>query len=166
MQLAAFSTVEQQVRTNDLLESLGARVGALGMSQLAGWVGMEARAATPVQFDGAPLTLTLRADPLADSAQIVVRDTGGNVVQRLDAAAETGPVLWAGVGDTGAPLPAGRYDIALESYRAGDLLGARAAELHGRIVEARNDGDRITLVFAGGEEVPSGEILGLRAPEG
>ena len=166
VQLAAFSTVEQQVRTNDLLESLGARVGALGMSQLAGWVGMEARAATPVKFDGAPLTLTLRADPLADSAQIVVRDTGGNVVQRLDAAAETGPVLWAGVGDTGAPLPAGRYDIALESYRAGDLLGARAAELHGRIVEARNDGDRITLVFAGGEEVPSGEILGLRAPEG
>src|SRR6056297_4362639 len=122
VQLATFSTVEQQVRTNDLLESLGARVGALGMSQLAGWVGMEARAVTPVEFDGTPLTLTLRADPLADSAQIVVRDTKGDIVQRLDAPADTGPVQWAGVGGNGAPLSSGRYDITLESYRAGELL--------------------------------------------
>jgi len=166
VQLATFSTVEQQVRTNDLLESLGARVGALGMSQLAGWVGMEARAVTPVEFDGTPLTLTLRADPLADSAQIVVRDTKGDIVQRLDAPADTGPVQWAGVGGNGAPLSSGRYDITLESYRAGELLGAHPAELHGRIVEARNDDDQITLIFEGGEEVASGEILGLREPQG
>ncbi len=42
-QLAAFSTVEQAVLTNDLLKSLAAQMGDSSMSQLAGWVGMEAR---------------------------------------------------------------------------------------------------------------------------
>src|SRR6056297_409059 len=81
VQLATFSTVEQQVRTNDLLETLGDRMGAMGMSQLSGWVGMAARAIAPVQFDGAPVTLTVPPVPLADAAQIVARDSTGTIVQ-------------------------------------------------------------------------------------
>jgi flagellar basal-body rod modification protein FlgD len=43
VQLATFSGVEQQVKTNDLLQSLAQQMGIMGMSQLAGWVGMEAQ---------------------------------------------------------------------------------------------------------------------------
>ena len=48
VQLATFSGVEQQVRTNDLLGDLGAQFGVMGMSQLGAWVGQEARAPGPV----------------------------------------------------------------------------------------------------------------------
>ena len=57
VQLATFSGVEQQVRTNDLLEGLAAQMNLTGMAELAGWVGMEARASAPVQFGATPLTL-------------------------------------------------------------------------------------------------------------
>lgn len=35
VQLATFSSVEQQVRTNDLLVALGAQFGSMGMAQFA-----------------------------------------------------------------------------------------------------------------------------------
>ncbi|MDJ0822736.1 MAG: flagellar hook capping FlgD N-terminal domain-containing protein, partial [Paracoccaceae bacterium] len=41
-QLATFSSVEQQVLTNDLLRDLGASMGGNLMSELGNWVGMEA----------------------------------------------------------------------------------------------------------------------------
>ncbi|EDM73051.1 Possible FlgD protein [Roseobacter sp. AzwK-3b] len=165
VQLATFSTVEQQVRTNDLLETLGDRMGAMGMSQLSGWVGMEARAIAPVQLDGAPVTLTVPPVPLADAAQIVARDSTGTIVQRSDVSIEGGTLQWAGVGPNGAPLPSGRYDLAVESFSNGESLGETPVQVHGRIVEARNDAGAITLVLAGGQDVPAESILGLRHPD-
>ena len=165
VQLATFSTVEQQVRTNDLLTSLGDRLGALNMSQLSGWVGMEARARIPVFFDGAPVTLTTEGARLADKAQLVVRDAGGNEVLRQDIAPFRQQIDWAGVRPDGTPLPAGRYDIAVESLSQGEVIGRTPVEVHGRIVEARNQEGRALLVLETGQELPSEDILALRAPD-
>ena len=85
VQLATFSGVEQQVRTNDLLESLANGLGLSGMSQLAGWVGMEARVNAPAVFDVAPITLAPEPDPSSDNAVLVVRDEFGRVVPTLRA---------------------------------------------------------------------------------
>jgi len=166
VQLATFSNVEQQVRTNQLLESLGDRMGAIGMAQLSGWVGMEARAEVPVQFDGSPLTLTLQPDTLADTAQLVVTDSRGIVVQRTDVPAQAGAVTWAGIGAGGVPLPHGRYAITLASFANGEHLSDGPVQVHGRIVEARNTDGQITLVMEGGQEVASDKVLSLRAPQG
>ncbi len=166
VQLATFSNVEQQVRTNQLLESLGDRMGALGMAQLSGWVGMEARAEVPVQFDGSPLTLTLQPDTLADTAQLVVTDSRGIVAQRTDVPAQVGAVTWAGIGAGGIPLPHGRYAITLASFANGEHLSDSPVQVHGRIVEARNTDGQITLVMEGGQEVASDKVLSLRAPQG
>lgn len=54
VQLATFSSVEQQVKTNDLLTSLGQQFELMGLSQLAGWVGMEARVAPRPNSTEAP----------------------------------------------------------------------------------------------------------------
>lgn len=166
VQLATFSNVEQQVRTNQLLESLGDRMGAVGMAQLSGWVGMEARAQVPVQFDGTPVSLTLTPDKLADAAQLVVSDANGTEVQRIDVAPQAGPVLWAGVDAGGVPLPEGRYTAEVASFNNGQHLSDSPAHVHGRIVEARNADGQITLVMEGGQEVASDKILSLRGPDG
>lgn len=162
VQLATFSTVEQQVKTNDLLSSLGDRIAGLGVAQLSGWVGMTARAQMPVAFDGTPATINVTAAPLADSAELVVRNESGDVVQRLSAPAESGRLIWAGVDDTGAPLPPGRYSLALDSYPDDELLATNPAETNDRIVEARNEGGRTILVMAGGQEIAADDVIGLR----
>lgn len=162
VQLATFSTVEQQVKTNDLLTSLADRIGGLGVAQLSGWVGMTARAQMPVSFDGAPVSLTVEASAEADNAELVVRNQAGDVVSRQVVPGESGTMEWAGLDDTGAPLPAGTYAISLESYRGDELLGSKDVIVHDRIVEARNDGGQTILVMAGGQEIAASEVLGLR----
>src|SRR6056297_3909166 len=47
VQLATFSGVEQQVKTNDLLGSLLSGLASSGMAQMASWIGREARTDGP-----------------------------------------------------------------------------------------------------------------------
>lgn len=164
VQLATFSTVEQQVQTNVLLADLGGQIGALSVAQLSGWVGMDARAEMPVEFVDDPVKLTLRNSDLADSAQLVVYNSQGNEIQRLDVPKEGGDYVWTGTDGLGDLLPAGTYTLSTESFSKGELIETSPVEVHSRIVEARNDNGQPVLVMEGGQEVSSGQILGLREP--
>lgn len=164
VQLATFSTVEQQVQTNNLLTALGNQFSALSVAQLSGWVGMEARAEMPVEFDGDPVKLTLPTDTLADAAQLVVLNAQGKEVQRLDIPKAGGSYTWSGVDSSGDPLPSGTYTIVTESFSQSDLIATKPVEVHALIVEARNDNGQPTLVMENGQQVFSSQILGLRDP--
>ena len=161
-QLATFSTVEQQVRTNELLTALGAQMGALSVSQLSSWVGMTARAEMPVNFTGSPVTITTQGHTLAEQAILVVHDSNGNEVQRQEIDPARQDIEWAGVSDTGNPLPAGSYTLSVESVAQGEVMATAPVHVHGRIVEARNENGRPILVMEGGQEVESADIVGLR----
>ncbi len=165
VQLATFSGVEQQVRTNDLLEALAAQMGVSGMAQLAGWVGMEARAVMPGHFDGAPITLTPNPEPTADRADLVVRNLDGFEVQRIPISLSKDPITWTGLDGNGAELPHGTYSFEVESFSNGALSRTDPAEIYSRIVEARADGGATILVMEGGAEVPASEVTAIREPE-
>lgn len=161
-QLAAFSSVEQQTRTNDLLADLGAQFSLFGMSQLAGWVGQEARSDAPVWYSGASVTLMPNPAQRADRTVLVVRDAAGDVVSREDIPVSTAPYAWFGADATGNPLPEGAYALTLENYTGEQLLGESAVESYQRILEARNGPSGTTLVLEGGIDVPATRITALR----
>lgn len=163
VQLATFSGVEQQVRGNQLLESLAAQLGVMGMAQLSGWVGMEARAVAPVNFDGQPVALSPQVEATADRAVLVVRDARGTEVQRQDLTLPAAPLDWAGTAADGRTLPAGQYTFEVESYAGDGLLAITPVETFSRVVEARVEGGQTLLVLEGGIEVPASGITGLRA---
>lgn len=164
VQLATFSGVEQQVRTNDLLESLAGGLGASGLAQLAGWVGMEARSTAPALFDGAPLTLALDSAPGADSAVLVARNTFGIEVSRQETPLGQNTIEWAGTAQNATPLPAGQYSFTLESYSAGEILDVSAVASYARVTEARQGLNGVEVVLEGGVVVPSEQITALREP--
>ena len=163
-QLATFSSVEQQVLTNQLLTGLGEQIGTLGVAQLSGWVGMEARAEIPVAFSGDPVTLTLRTDSLAESAQLVVRNSQGAEIQRLDVPPQDGDYLWTGRDDLGNPLSAGSYSITVESISQDAVIATTPVEVHGLIVEATTNQGVSSLVLDSGQTVAADQVLGLSAP--
>ena len=165
VQLATFSTVEQQVLTNDLLAGLGAQMGALGLGQLSGWIGLEAEAKTPVTFDGTPVQLTAAVDPLADAAQLVVTNAAGIVVQRQDIAPQSGRITWAGRDTAGLPLQSGTYQVSVQSLAEGEVIVRHDAHIHSRITEARQEDGETRLVLANGQTVPASAVLGLRPPD-
>ena len=162
VQLATFSGVEQQVCSNQLLEGLAEQLGVMGLAQLSGWIGMEARAAGPAWFDGSPVTLSLAPASTAQEAVLVVRDAGGAVVGRTEMLPTTGEVDWVGVDANGDPLPPGLYSFELESYTNGDLMRSDPVEVYARISEARNENGQTVLVFEGGNKLPASAVSALR----
>ena len=161
-QLAAFSSVEQQTRTNDLLGDLGAQFSLFGMSQLAAWVGQEARSDAPVWYSGSPVTLSPTVAERADRAVLVVRDANGSVVSREDIPVGTAPYDWFGGDAAGNPLPQGAYALSVDNYTGEQLLGESPVESYQRILEARNGPAGTTLILAGGVEVAASRITALR----
>ena len=166
VQLATFSSVEQQVQTNELLSGLGSQMATLGMGQLSGWIGLDAEAHAPVRFAGDPVTLGTTVDTAADAARLIVTDAQGDVVQRADIPPQSGPIVWSGRDAQGRPLADGTYGISVQSLSGGEEVASHEATLHGRIAEARLDGEDVRLVLASGQSVQPGDIVGLRPPQG
>ncbi|MBP1805056.1 flagellar hook capping FlgD N-terminal domain-containing protein [Rubellimicrobium aerolatum] len=161
-QLATFSGVEQQVKTNDLLNSLSAQLALSGLGVMAGWVGQEARAAMPARFDGSPVTIVPSVDSAADEAQLVVRDPSGREVARGAIPVSSEPVEWAGVGEDGSPLASGLYSFEVVSLKDGQVLGSKVAEVYGTVTEVRTENGATVLVMEGGATVASSAVTGLR----
>ena len=164
VQLATFSGVEQQSRTNQLLERLNGQFGMMGMAQLATWVGQEARAAVPVWLDETAVTLSPEPAKTADRAVLVVRDATGQLVSREDMPASTDPYQWLGADAKGDPLPRGLYSLSLESYAGEQLIATTPVQSYARIIEAQTGLKGTTLLLAGGVEVAASDVTALRVP--
>ncbi len=162
-QLATFSGVEQQVRTNSLLESLASQFGTNGLAQFASWVGMEAKVTAAVPFDGAPLVLYPAPAAGADQTVLVALDAAGHEVSRNPAPVGNDSILWAGSDAAGQPLAPGLYSFRLENYAAGDLIGTTDVASYTRITEVRSGAEGTSLVLSGGSEVMATAISALRA---
>lgn len=165
VQLATFSGVEQQVRTNQLLADLQGKFQQLGMSEMASWIGKEARVAAPVIYDGSPLTLSPNPAVGADRAVLVVKDAQGNLVSREEIPVSAEPYQWLGAGADGAPLPPGTYSIELESLSGDRVITTQPVEHYARVIEARGGPQGTKLVLEGGIEVLAVDVTALRTPQ-
>lgn len=166
VQLATFSSVEQQVQTNDLLMTIIEQLMAMNVSQMAGWVGMDAQALAPGYFDGNPVETVLYPDPAADSVDFVVKNQDGEVVYRSTIDPEQENLSWDGTNLEGEVVPEGLYTFYTESFAEGTSLGFQEADVYSRIIEARATETGVVLVLEGGATVSAAEITALRAPDG
>lgn len=164
VQLATFSSVEQQVLSNDLLRALNTQMGTMGMSQLAGWVGMEARAPAPAYFDGFPVHVATDPATGADAANLVVRNEDGDIVQRIAIPTSPETVQWEGFDATDQLFPSGNYTFEVESLLLGEVINTNTAETYSRITEARMDGGQTLLMLSGGGIIAASQISALREP--
>lgn len=164
VQLATFSSVEQQVLTNDLLTNLMSQMSSTSISQLAGWVGMEARTAAPVHFDGSPVTLTPRTAVLADEAWLVVRDQTGAEIARDAINPSGGDITWAGVDANGTPFASGIYSFEVENVAKGEVIGTTPVEHYANVTEAQNADGAMVLILDGGVPVYASDVSALRNP--
>lgn len=162
VQLATFSSVEQQVLTNDLLAGLAGQFGTLGMAQMAHWVGMEGRVSAPVHFDGDPIEIVPQFEKLADMAVLVVRDSLGTEVQRLNIDPSETSVLWDGASGQGEAFASGQYTFEVESHADGELLATSSAQVYARIDEVQSDSGETILVLEGGAQVTASAVTALR----
>ncbi|WP_368345214.1 flagellar hook capping FlgD N-terminal domain-containing protein [Pelagovum sp. HNIBRBA483] len=161
VQLATFSGVEQQVRTNQLLEAaFGSRQGA---AAYADWIGREASAPVAAVFDGAPLTVTIDPALSGTGARLVARDENGATVTNIALSGQAGPLEWAGVGTDGMPLARGTYRFSALQSAEGGGFSEHPVSVYARVTEVRfsPDGDA-EIVFASGDTTMVEAVNGLR----
>lgn len=124
-QMTQFSSLEQQIQTNENLETLVSSVG--GMEQYAAFqlLGTEIVASSDsFSFSGEDVELGFNLEESADDVNIYVMDANGAVVASLDVGqAEAGStfVSWDGTGDDGDPVASGDYTFAIRSGDETDL---------------------------------------------
>jgi flagellar basal-body rod modification protein FlgD len=163
VQLATFSAVEQQVRTNQLLESMAGEKAVSTLSSYAGWIGLEALAPADVWFNGAPVPIAPRLAAGADRGTLVVTAPDGTEVSRQAVTADGSVLDWAGVTSDGAPLPRGSYRLTLESHLGGRLLSTDPVPAYAVVREVSTGPDGGVLIeLDGGATVPAAAVLGLR----
>lgn len=163
-QLATFSGVEQQVKTNDLLTALAAQMGTQGMAQMASWVGKEARAPVAAHFTGTPITIAPNPASAADKVELVVKNAAGVEVQRTTIPVSANTMEWAGVGADGTPLSNGNYSFTVESSVAGQVILTEPADVYSTIQEVRSEGGQTILILSGDVAVSSSQVSALRDP--
>ncbi len=162
VQLATFSGVEQQVRTNQLLTEMQSRFQQMGMAEMAGWIGKEARSDAAVRFEGLPVTLSPNPAQGATGAVLVVRDAQGGLVAREAVPVSSQPYSWLGADAAGNPLPQGLYTLSLESMGGDAVINTGPMEHYARVIEARGSPDGMRLVLEGGVEVKADRVTALR----
>ena len=163
VQLATFSGVEQQVRTNQLLQGLAERMGLSGICEYSSWIGREALSDAPAVFTGAPLDLAFQTLSGTDSAQVVVYDAAGVEAGRMPIVPGQTSAVWSGEGGGGVQLPAGWYTFRVENFSEGESIGFSRAGAYATVTEVSAAAEGPTLVLSGGVEVSPTEIRALRA---
>lgn len=163
VQLATFSGVEQQVRTNDVLATMSAQLGAMNVADLGAWVGAEVRAAVPAHFDSSPVSLHPTPASGAGRTVLVVYNSAGTVVDSMEIPVSDEEIKWAGVDPHGNPFPPGQYTFSLQSYSQDKLIDEHVLPVFSEVIEARVDDDGVILVLEGGAEVPASDVDAIRS---
>ena len=160
-QLASFSAVEQQIRSNDRLDAILAALGGDGAG-LAEWIGKEVQSAAAVPFDGDPVTLEVEPVKDAERAILVVEDAAGTEVARLPVDPAASSLSWAGETVSGPAAP-GAYRFSVEYLGEAELLETRPGRVYAEVVELRLGGNEPLLVLEGGEEISAEDVTAIRA---
>jgi len=161
-QLAMFSGVEQQVKSNELLAALGSQMQLSGLGEMAGWVGMEARIAVPANFEGVPIEIIPDPPTFAESATLVVYNKEGVEVQRQSMPVSDTPVVWDGISDDGTVLDHGLYTFAVEATSNGEVIDTHIPDIFADVSEVRLVDGVSVVVLAGGAIHPASSVSGLR----
>ena len=164
VQLATFSSVEQQVLTNDLLENLSAQTAATNMASLAQWVGMDAKAGNVAQYSGQTVKIDATSVSGADRLILNVTSASGQHITRQDIPLRGGDLTWDGRNNDGSLVEHGAYSMTIEAYSNGDLISTAPAEVFNTIKEVRLENGQTELVIGDNLSVASTEVTSLRRP--
>lgn len=157
-QIAQFSAVEQQVKTNETLETILSALGGEGLGALSPWLGASVETTGALRYDGeTPVALSVDPEPAATNAFLTVRTQDGLIVSRkpVDPAAVT--LEWDGAG--AAP---GFYRFTLERMAGEEPLPEAAPRGFAIVTEARSAATGAELVLESGDVVDAASIRAIR----
>lgn len=124
-QLATFSSLEQEVRSNSHLENIASLIGGLHSSIIAGqWLGETVAINTSwAPFEGNPVEYVVDIPEDVDETVLKVRDSTGNEVWSETVDPTKDSYFWNGdVKSSDDPAADGLYQYEIQMYKDGELV--------------------------------------------
>jgi flagellar basal-body rod modification protein FlgD len=168
-QLAQFSQVEQQTKSNTLLQSILDQVsGAGSLSQNAALIGKSVQTSIsnitlPASGNAAAVTVTVPGTSALKNLRIEVLDSGGNVARTVSAAKGETVFAFDGKDANGSRMAAGSYALRVVGEDAGNARqSAGTVSSAGKITEVRRDtAGAFVLALENGNTVSLDDIARL-----
>lgn len=146
-QLATFSSLEQQVRSNDTLDSIATMIGDLQSMLASEWIGEQVEIESSwVPYSGDPIEFNFDLPETATRAALTITDPSGNVVfnEDLDAAAES--QIWYGQSNGGGFASAGGlYQFSIDLYNGDEFLGGIAPRIVTTVTDITSENGKTSL---------------------
>lgn len=166
-QLVAFTGVEQQINTNQKLDSLVALSLGSSFSSALGYVGLEASyVSTEFYHDGSgtsEIKYALDSESFETVARVV--NENGDIIYEEDVSGNTGSqdFVWDGLTDQGEAAPAGTYEIRIDALDFdGNAVGSTTV-VKGEITGVETQ-DGVIYSIIGERAVAIGNILNASKP--
>ncbi|MEM6413897.1 MAG: flagellar hook capping FlgD N-terminal domain-containing protein [Pseudomonadota bacterium] len=167
-QLATFSSVEQQLATNDKLDQLIEAVGGGGtggeLDSLGQWIDRDIEASVDAfRFDGEAVDFAAPQQNRYDGVTASVLNSNGDVIRTMNLSGDEPTYSWDGLTTDGARAPAGDYSIELTYRSSGQVPVTEAAPLTGKVVEVRQTEDGWRLQLENGRKVAIDDVIAARS---
>ncbi|MCB1651089.1 MAG: flagellar hook capping family protein [Alphaproteobacteria bacterium] len=167
-QLVAFTGVEQQINTNQKLDSLVSLQLGNAMGSALGYVGLDVSYISSEFYNdgnGAPSTINYAMDSEAITAKLRIYDESGDLVYETDAEKAPGSheFVWDGLDKYGNPVEPGTYDVSIDALDINDDAVGSTIVVEGRVRGVETQGGSIFLLV-GDRAVSTGNILNVSLP--
>jgi flagellar basal-body rod modification protein FlgD len=163
-QLVQFTSVEQQLKTNEFLEAMMTASQGASNAQAVSYVGKIVTASgNKAELVNGQAQWHFAVDQPADIIA-TVRDMDGNVVYTKAGSVEQGESIftWDGVGTDGRKRPDGSYSITIEARNEDGQLIDVATEMTGEVTGVDFSGSEPVLIV-GSARVNLSAVMSVRA---
>ena len=162
MQLAAFSTVEQQVLLNQKMDVLQNNLHQNTLASLSNWMGKTVKLPGSFTYSGGEVTALITPPTGSEKTDFIVQDATGAEIFRHRLGAQDQEFAWAGTTSKGAVAPVGHYNFALEGFAKDQSLGISKLASLQTIEEIAQPADDILVTLENGQTLPWKSLTGLR----
>jgi flagellar basal-body rod modification protein FlgD len=163
-QLVDFSSVEQQIAQNQNLESLLLLQSAAAQSSSVSYIGRVASATTPdVAMENGTAEWTYFMPEDSKNTTLVVRDSEGRIINRVDGETSTGEhtFSWDGKDPAGAQMADGVYSLEILAIDNNNATIAPYIQSSGRVTGVDLSGSEVVIEM-GAVRVPLSSVLSLK----
>lgn len=162
MQLAAFSTVEQQVLLNQKMDVLQNNLHQNTLASLSNWMGKTVKLPGSFTYSGGEVTGLITPPTSSEKTDFIVQDAAGAEIFCHRLGAQDQEFAWAGTTSKGAVAPVGHYNFALEGFAKDQSLGISKLASLQTIEEISQPADDILVTLGNGQTLPWKNLTGLR----
>jgi len=146
-QLATFSSLEQQVETNNTLGSIASMIGDLHSALANEWLGQDVAVSSKhVAYEGEPIEFEVDPAFTYDEAVLTITDSQNNVVWQETLDSEQQRHTWNGtVLNQSEPAETGVYEFQINLFSNGQPIASTQAEIVSKITNLANENGQLKL---------------------